>query len=243
MAEAAKQTGLSAPTVSAAWKAFRQGGWEAVPVRQRGRKAGQGESLDNPAQGALMALLVSQPETPTPAWSSRALADALAREGHRVSPRAIDHWLEANGLKPSPLALEGLARRRSTTGRWYRQQVQPVLEQVHQVGGAIWLGGARVAGPAKSLDSAPRRYQLYLHGKRGALFTRCLPTPPGGEAYLELFRRLLAQAGGSRPVALVFHGAYFRASPEIQAWLMRYPEFHLINVPPDFDLGSDPKLR
>ncbi|MDI5891857.1 hypothetical protein QLQ83_12215 [Halomonas sp. LR5S20] len=239
MAEVARQTGLSAPTVSAAWKAFRQGGWEAVPVRRRGRKVGQAERLGEVAQGTLTALLASHPETTDPAWSSSALADALASEGHRVSPRAIEHWLEAQGLKPAPLPLDGLARRRSTAGRWYRQQVQPVLEQTHKAGGGSWEGGVRVAVPAKSAVGAPRRYQLYLHGKRGALYTRCLASPPRADDYLALFDRLAAEA----PVALLFRGALFQASPEIQAWLADHPEFHLINVPPNLSLGSDPKGR
>lgn len=241
VAEAAIRTGLSAPTVSAAWKAFREGGWEGVPVRRRGRKAGQAESLDEEAQGDLESLLASHPDTPEPAWSSRALAVALAEEGHRVSPRAIDHWLTAQGLKPEPLSLESLARKRSSSGRWYRQQVQPVLEQVNQAGGSHWLGGVRVARPDNSADSVPRRYQLYLHGKRGALFTRCLPAPPMAEEYLALFERFLSSAQG--PITLLFRGAFLQASPEIQTWLADHPEFHLINVPPNLGLGSAPKVR
>ncbi|MDT8878318.1 helix-turn-helix domain-containing protein [Halomonas saccharevitans] len=249
VAEVAKRTGLSAPTVSAAWKAFRDGGWETVPVRQRGRRPGQASSLGEREQGVLWRLLAEQPEPPRPAWSSQDLAAGLAKDltaeapgdgsGREVSPRAIEHWLEAQDLKPSPLSLEGLARKRSTAGRWVRQQVQPVLEQVRQAGGANWQGGVRVAMAAKSADNVPRRYQLYLHGKRGALFTRCLPAPPQANDYLTMFERLAAEG----PVALLFHGAWFQASPEIQAWLKDHPQFHLINTLPNLRLGSDPKIR
>lgn len=238
VAETAARTGLSAPTVSAAWKAFREGGWEAVPVRQRGRRAGQAERLDEAAQAALVALLATLPATPDPGWSSRALAEALAQEGHRVSPRAIEHWLAAQGLKPAPLALDDLARERSTAGRWFRQQVQPVGEGVRQAGGAVWQGGVRVARPAR--DAAPR-YQLYLHGKRGALYTRVLATPPRADDYLALFERLLEQADG-KPLALVFHGAYFRAVPAIHRWLETHPAMRLVVVPPARPAGLRPEL-
>ncbi|MCL7939252.1 helix-turn-helix domain-containing protein [Halomonas sp. ATCH28] len=242
VARVAQQTGLSAPTVSAAWKAFREGGWEAVPVRQRGRKSGQASSLGEREQHILWRLLAELPSSPLPGWSSQALAEAIAAEtGSEVSPRAIEHWLAAQDLKPTPLALAGLARRRSTPGRWYRQQVQPVLERVRQAGGDVWQGGVRVSPLGEQPPDEPRRYQLYLHGKRGALYTRCLPAPPMAEAYLALFERLLAQAVG--PVALLFHGAWFQASPEIQAWLKHHPELHLINVAPNLTLGSDPKVR
>lgn len=229
VAEVSRRTGLSAPTVSAAWKAFREGGWGAVPVRQRGRRPGQSTALGEREQDVLWQRLAEQPPRPRPGWSSHDLADALATETQReVSPRAIEHWLEAQGLKPLPLALDGLARRRSTAGRWFRQQVQPVLDQVHKVGGAIWEGGVRAAAPAKAEVGAPRRYQLYLHGKRGALYTRCLPAPPRAEDYLAMFERLAAEG----PIALLFHGAYFQASPEIQAWLTEHPEMRLVSVPP-----------
>lgn len=231
VAATAAQTGLSAPTVSAAWKAFREGGWETVPVRPRGRKAGQAPRLDNAAQQALCARLAELPPGVEAAWSSDKLAEALKAEGHRVSPRAIDHWLAARDLKPEPLALEGLERRRSTAGRWYRHQVQPLLEQVHRDGGALWQGGVRVSHPDKDSDE-PRRYQLYLHGKRGRLYSRCFAAPPLAEEYLALFERLLDQADG-KPVALVFRGACFRAVPAIHRWLEKNPNMRLVVVPPD----------
>jgi len=229
VAEAAQRTGLSAPTVSAAWKAFREGGWEAVPVRQRGRKTGQGERLDEAAQAALTALLALNAEAPDPAWSSRALSTALASEGHRVSPRTVDHWLAAQGLKPQPMEFEALTRKRSTAGRWYRQRVLPVLELVREAGGEAWQGGVRMATPQVREASVALPYQLYLHGKRGALYTRCLPEPPKADDYLALFQRL-AERG---PVALIFHGAYFDASPEIGRWLEQNPNMHLVMVPPN----------
>ncbi|ANB03459.1 helix-turn-helix domain-containing protein [Ectothiorhodospira sp. BSL-9] len=231
VAATAVRTGLSAPTVSAAWKAFREGGWDAVPVRARGRKTGQAGRLDAAAQQMLMARLTTSPDSGEPAWSSRALADALGEAGHPVSARAIEHWLEARGLKPEPLTLEAVAHQRSSASRWYRKQVQPVLEMVRKGGGAIWQGGVRVARGDQAVASGSPRYQLYLHGKRGALHTRCLWAPPLAEDYLTLFQRLRDLFPG-KPLALVFHGAHFQASPDIRRWLEAHPDFYLINVPP-----------
>jgi len=228
VAETAARTGLSAPTVSAAWKAFREGGWEAVPVRPRGRKAGQAERLNAEARQALTAHLAEWPEAQVPAWSSRALSEALKEAGQKVSPRAIEHWLEAQGLKPEAWSLAALERRQGQAGRWYRQQVAPVFEEVRQAGGAFWAGGVQAPLPRSSGE--PRRYSLYLHGKRGVLYTRVLTAPPRAGDYLALFERLLAQAGG-KPVALVFHGAWFQVVPEIGEWLKRHPSFRLLPWP------------
>ncbi|SFU65076.1 helix-turn-helix domain-containing protein [Halomonas korlensis] len=228
VAETSQRTGLSAPTVSAAWKAFREGGWESVDVRQRGRRTGQTPRLGEAEQRVLRQCLADWPPSPQPGWSSRELVERLAvATGQKVSTRAIEHWLAAQGLKPAPVRLEGLERKRSAAGRWYRQQVLPVLEQIKQANGTHWQGGVRVAPQAH--DDAPCRYQLYLHGKRGALLTRCFTEPPNAGYYLTLFERL-ATAG---PVALVFHGAFFRASSEVQAWLSEHPHFHLLSVPAD----------
>lgn len=93
-------------------------------------------------------------------------------------------------------------------------------------GGRNWHGGVRVV-PAQT--GAPRSYQLYLFGKRGALHMRCLGATPKAGDYLELFTRLLASSGGK--ASLVFHGAWFQASSEIRAWLGKEPDFTLLNVP------------
>lgn len=230
VAETAARTGLSAPTVSAAWKAFREGGWEAVPVRARGRKAGQAERLNAEARQALTAHLAEWPEAQVPAWSSRALSEALKEAGQKVSPRAIEHWLEAQGLKPEAWALAALERRQGQAGRWYRQQVAPVFEEVRQAGGSLWQGGVRVVHPGDARPAEPSRYQLYLHGKRGVLFSRVLTAPPMVDDYLTLFQRLLDQAEG-KPVALVFHGAWFDPVPEVGRWLQEHPFFRLLPWP------------
>lgn len=223
VAETAARTALSAPTVSAAWKAFKEGGWEAVPVRQRGRPAGQAAMFKQ----ALHQMLAESPASPLPGWSSRALAEWLqAHLEQSVTPRSIEHWWAAQGFKVDTLALEALEKRRSTAGRWYRQQVKPVQAKVEQADGRNWQGGIRVVA---ATIGQPRIYQLYLHGKRGALFMRCFSAPPLAEDYITVFERLLAHAEG--PVSLVFHGAWFQASPDIQAWLSRHTDFHLVNVP------------
>ncbi len=227
VAEVAKRTGLSAPTISAAWKAFREGGWEAVPIRQRGRPKGEGTQLGTGEHQLLWQCLADQPPAPLAAWNTRALAKAVAQATDKApSPRTIDHWLDDQGLKPTPLALEGVERKRSTAGRWVRQQVMPIVEQINKGGGSNWQGGVRVV---TQTDTTSRRYQLYLHGKRGALFTRCLASPPNADDYLAMFERLAADG----PAALIFHGAFFQASPEIRRWLEQNPQMQLMAVPAD----------
>ncbi len=95
--ETGRLSGLSAPTVSAAWKAFRAGGWNAVPVKPRGRRKGTGVAPGTAEHRALLERLAEMPPAPLPAWTSKALAETL-HDG-AVSPRAIEHWWDAQGLK------------------------------------------------------------------------------------------------------------------------------------------------
>ncbi|WP_311944946.1 helix-turn-helix domain-containing protein [Halomonas piscis] len=221
VAEAARRTGLSAPTVTAAWKAFCQGGWAAVPVRERGRRQGQAPRLTPLVQQALWRRLESPPPADEPGWTSAALAaDVGAERGVALTRRSVEHWWEDEGLKISPWPLEQWGAERSSRGRWFRQTVAPVWQRLPRAT-QRWQGGARrVRHPQRPV------YQLYFHGPRGRLWMRCLPHPPRADDYLLAFEAL-AQNG---PAGLVFHGADLAASPEIQAWLAEQPEFYVFRL-------------
>ncbi|RUR29988.1 helix-turn-helix domain-containing protein [Vreelandella nanhaiensis] len=229
VAAVSQRTGLSAPTVSAAWKAFREGGWAAVPVRPRGRLKGQANVLDATVQQLLWDALYAGPAADQPGWNSAGLAAYLRDEhGVELTQRAIEHWWESERLKHEPWPLEALAKQRSQRGRWYRQSVAPLfakLEQAEQ----RWQGGVRkVAHPHRLV------YQLYLHGPRGRLWMRCYQHPPVASDYLTAMGALSSKG----PVALVFHGAWFSASPEVTAWLAQQTMFWLVQVPADSSVAS-----
>ncbi len=239
VALASQQSGLSAPTVSAAWKAFREGGWAAVPVRSRGRLKGQSSVLDTTTQQRLWQALYTCPPAGQPGWSSADLA-ALVRAEQEIEPtqRAIEHWWESEGLKHKPWPLSTLARQRSQQGRWYRQAVAPLFAGLDEAD-QRWQGGVRhVAHPGRSV------YQLYLHGSRGRLWMRCFNRPPMADDYLTVMQALISkglEANGQErkgPVALVFHGAWFSASSEVTAWLAQQTMFRLVQVPANSGVAS-----
>lgn len=55
------QTSLSAPTIIVAYKLYLAGGWSAVPVKKRGRLAGEGRAISSVQEIALFGLLVASP--------------------------------------------------------------------------------------------------------------------------------------------------------------------------------------
>ncbi|WP_167470102.1 helix-turn-helix domain-containing protein [Vreelandella andesensis] len=233
VAVASQQTGLSAPTVSAAWKAFREGGWAAVPVKPRGRLKGQANVLSADIQALLWQMLYQEPQDnllhTMPGWGSADLAEWLnTYHAVELSQRAIEHWWEAEGLKHEPWRLNHFAKQRSQEGRWFRKSVLPRFAQLKDAD-QRWQGGVRrVAHPSGSI------YQIYLHGSRGRLLMRCFKKPPEAKAYVAVFEAL-ASLGAA---ALVFHGALFSASPEVTAWLDQQPSFWLVPVPADLVLDE-----
>lgn len=222
-----ERTGLSAPTISAAWKAFREGGWAAVPVQPRGRHKGQANVLAPEFKATLWHSLYALPSGGEPGWSSAALARCLEdTHGQPVSQRAVEHWWQEEHLKREPWPLASLSKERSARGRWYRQAVAPVFKQLNSAA-QRWQGGVRhLPHPDGSL------YQIYLHGSRGRLWMRGFQRPPVAEDYLTTLKALAANG----PAALVFHGAALSAAPELNAWLAAQRDFWLVPVPADIGL-------
>lgn len=70
--ETSERTGLSAPTVTAATKAYREGGWDAVPVGPRGRPRGAAAEVDAANAGQHSGLATESSATIAP---SRPITD------------------------------------------------------------------------------------------------------------------------------------------------------------------------
>ncbi|MFW6021888.1 MAG: helix-turn-helix domain-containing protein, partial [Guyparkeria sp.] len=98
VAEAARRAGVSAPTVTAALRAFRQGGWPAVDVGPRGRPRKARRAVDQDLGATLRALL---DEDPGRCWDVQGLSEAVkTRTGVCPDARAVRRYLSEWGLVP-----------------------------------------------------------------------------------------------------------------------------------------------
>jgi sulfate adenylyltransferase subunit 2 len=92
-------TGLSAPTVIAAVKAYRQGGWEAVDVRpRRGRPALDEQGIPAPVQDRLLAAMQAGAPQGHDLWNRQAVLEWLASDGCMRSAGVVGRWCEGVGL-------------------------------------------------------------------------------------------------------------------------------------------------
>jgi sulfate adenylyltransferase subunit 2 len=239
VAQAAKQAGLSAPTVIAAYKAFVAGGWAAVDVKPRGRKAGSGRSLDPDREQALLQHLFApsahacQGGQACPGddglWQADGLLDWVqAQLGIQLTGRSLARLLQQWQLSAPELKAALTAHPLSTAlQRWSKDQLKPLEASLRKQGGSLlWGGVRRIVNP---LDGTAC-YQLYVHAGRARQFWLLSEQPPLCGLYQAFFERLLAAFNG--PVGLVFHGADFSHEPAVQDWLTRHDTaFRLLAMP------------
>lgn len=181
-------TGLSAPTIIAAYRAFQEGGWQAVDTAKRGRRPALGtERLPFDAQASL--------------WSaiSRGLPQATAQGASLLwSPAIIAAWLRHHYRFDMPVrtaarlircwnlhAPSMLDEARNSDDliikEWLLQEYQGYRRQASQVNGQIlWIGERSV--PNSSL------YQIFAHTPRGSMqfiVTQKVPTVDDWRIFLE----------------------------------------------------------
>jgi sulfate adenylyltransferase subunit 2 len=237
VAEVAQHAELSAPTVIAAHQAYLTGGWEAVTLRPRGRRHGEGRLLAPDQEAALLAVLASHDPVevglPGGAWTENLLG-ALIRQRHdlEVGPRTLQRYLERWGFRADrpAAAAPGMAWVRLHTLR-----LAPIDESQSEV---QFLIAHPSRGPATWL---PRRPDRSL-----------------AQALIDTLERL-RQAQPGRPLEVLAVGLDPSRSPELGRWLARQTDIrvHPSTLPatwtrldfpslasgPDGPTGSQPASR
>ncbi|MDB5870628.1 MAG: cysD [Ramlibacter sp.] len=201
-------TGLSSPTVIAAVKAYRQGGWSAVEVSPRqGRppKAEEGMSLRH-VHALVQAMLAGPPDVaglPHALWNRKAIGDWLARQpGARSSPGAVTRLCQALDLDFDD---GSLGSPESTPEGWMRchgvERYLPAWPGVPADSGKIGL--------------------LCVKGVRGQLLWLAFSGPLEARHYLALLTRLFPRR---TPLELAIPGsARLLRVAELSEWLDAQP--------------------
>lgn len=202
--ETGRRCGLSAPTVSAAFKAFREGGWPGVDVRPRGRRTGQGRSISAEVGQRLSERLMSGPDASTPLWELRQTLAWLAdSEGINPSERALRRWLDEHlgmDVKPRP----GRRPRHHPGRRW--------LERLRERGGQCLevRVGRLPAGEGAS------GHRLVVTGPRSKRWFVCAQASFEAQRLIKIFDWLKCQFPA--PLGIWVEGLALEQSPEIVSW-------------------------
>ncbi|MBH3429067.1 sulfate adenylyltransferase subunit CysD [Pseudomonas alkylphenolica] len=224
-------TGLSSPTIIAAYKAWQAGGWSAVPVRERGRKQGEGRSLSAEQEQHVYLLLVSTaPEhhqLPFLLWQLEAM-QALVKRLHAIDlpERTAAHYLQRWQLNAERPA-KRIAKASLAVQRWYRSTYRDILEQARTQNGEIhWIDdyGARNAqgklshGVLRAVSN--RGKVLWLPYEDG------LRAPHLGDFFDRLYR------SAERKVFALLSGMHWQRAATFTTWAReRAEQLHLFHLP------------
>ena len=210
-------TGLSAPTVIGAYKAFVSGGWPAVPVQGLGRHLGQGRRLSAEQEQVLRrAIARDSPQAhglPSGLWSVATVQALLqARFGLTLAGSTVLRYLHSWGLHLLPL--RSVPPNDGAETAWLAEELPRQLNRARTRRARIyWVGQLSIAGEAARV--------LCAASLRGNASWLPLTAPNTVAAYRELLARLLEDAPGSAPgPAFVFlHGIESDRNAELAGWI------------------------
>jgi transposase len=168
-AQAARVFGVHPNAVNRWIKRYRQGGWDALSQRRRGRRAGEQAALSASQQQQVIALVRdSTPDALGLAgflWTRKAVAELTAtRYGIRLARTTVGAYLRAWRFSPQKPQRRALEQNPAAVRRWLLEEYPAIRAQARREGGVVvWLdelgcarlrrrgaGGRRWAAPRSS---------------------------------------------------------------------------------------------
>ncbi len=186
-------TGLSAPTVIAAFKAWNTGGWKAIEPAPRGRAAGS-RQLDDAQQTQLQRVLLTSPpnDGDSPLWHVGNAHNYLTETGVSLTPRSVTRYLALWGLTPPPRKFDAETA----------SDCVPVPTPVYRV----------------TVSTADGRSVFATRDPRGKLHWIGFDGPPTTDRIIDFLNRL-TRLGSSRSRSIVIKGIDIARTNAIRAWI------------------------
>ena len=219
LAEIRALTGLSAPTIIAAHKAFIAGGWELVAVKPRGRSAGQGRALTTEQEAALFRQMTerlpNQLGLASPLWQMSSVQQLIRQTtGVDLPERSISNYLRRWGLsvvKP----LMRLDNAPEALRNWRKSVLPSIAERARKEGADIfWIDEFPLTEQG---HSPQRRNVVRAVTNRGKQLWMAYDGTLRAPVLIDFLDRLLAAAGGKAFVML--EGMQWRRAAALSTWL------------------------
>ncbi len=186
LADVRQEVGLSTPTIVAAVKAFKSGGWAAVDVKPRGRpsnKDSRDASVAN-AKPALLAHLLS--DNAAGLWTTKRVKDWLTKEQQLdVSVQTAAGYLQSWQLLPDNQYRRMSASKASAAQTWLNGEYQDFKQQAKNNSTTLlWVGMQTIDGGAT---------QLFAHTLRGRALWMQFKKAPAAQDYKQFFSQLIIE--------------------------------------------------
>jgi transposase len=225
-AQAARVFGVHHNAVNQWVKRYRQGGWEGLSERRRGRRPGEQAALSEPQQQEVIALV--RDSTPDQLglagflWTRDAVAELIARRhGRWLARTTVGAYLRGWGFSPQRPQRRALEQNPAAVARWLATEFPAIGAQARREGGVVlWLDelGARSAAAAgrswapvgqipvsKGTGKRFRGNLLSVISNAGLLRFRLGAGSFTGAVFIDFLGRLVRDGGG-RKVQLIVMG-------------------------------------
>src|SRR5215203_6818888 len=243
-AEAARVFGVHPNAVNRWIKRYREGGWDGLSERRRGRRAGEQPALAEPQQQAVIALVreatPDQLGLPGFLWTREAVAELITRRyGVRLARTTMGAYLRGWGFSPQKPQRRALEQNPAAVRRWLTTDYPAIRAQAKREGGVVlWLDEMGVrsdAAAGRSWAPVGQTPVIKRTGKRfkvnmisavsnaGMLRFRLFVGSFNGQVFIDFLRRLLRDCG-ERKVYLIVDGHPVHRAKLVSAWVERQAE-------------------
>jgi transposase len=258
-AEAARVFRVHPNAVNRWIKRYREGGWDGLSERRRGRRAGEQPALAAPQQQEVVALVreatPDQLGLPGFLWTREAIGELIAqRYGLWLARTTVGGYLRGWGFSPQKPQHRALEQNPVAVARWLDETYPAIRAQAKREGGVVlWLDEMGVRSDAAAGRSwAPvgqtpvikrtgKRFRVNMLSaisNQGLLRFRLFVGSFNGPVFIDFLRRLLRDCDGRR-VHLIVDGHPVHRAKLVGAWVAGHAERIQLHFLP----GYSPELN
>jgi transposase len=243
-AEAARVFGVHPNAVNRWIKRYREGGWDGLSERRRGRRPGEQPALSASQQEEVVALV--RETTPDELglagflWTRDAVAELITqRYGLSLARTTVGGYLRGWGFSPQKPQRRALEQNPVAVARWLATEFPAIRTQARREGGVVlWLdelGVGSDAAAGRSWAPVGQTPVIKRTGKRfrvnmlsaisnaGRLRFRLFTGSFNGPVFIDFLGRLLRDCGG-RKVHLIVDGHPVHRAKLVSAWVAGHAE-------------------
>ena len=250
-AQAARVFGVHPNAVNRWVKRYRQGGWDALSERRRGRRAGEQAALSASQQQEVIALVrdatPDQLGLPGFLWTREAVAELIAgRYAIGMAPTTVGLYLRSWRFSPQKPQRRALEQNPVAVARWLEETYPAICAQARREGGVVvWLDELGVrsddaagrswapVGQTPVIKRTGKRFGVNLIGaisNQGLLRFRLFSGSFAGPVLVDFLRRLVRDLAG-RKVHLIVDGHPVHRAKLVSGWVEQRPtriELHFL---------------
>src|SRR5215216_3088083 len=259
-AHAARVFGVHPNAVNRWIKRYRQGGFQGLSARRRGRRAGEQAALTEPQQQEVISLVSwTTPDQLGLAgflWTREAVAELIAhRYGLRLARTTMGAYLRGWGFSPQKPQRRALEQNPAAVRRWLAETYPAIRAQARREGGVVlWLDEMGVRSDAAAgrswapvgqtpvIKGTGKRFRVNLLSaisNAGMLRFRLFVGSFNGQVFIDFLRRLLRDCG-ERKVHLIVDGHPVHRAKLVSAWVERQAERIELHFLPGYTPGAEP---